>query len=731
MFNLSSALTEVRRSEGAIRLEPREPPEKPPWVDRDDDEQQSGARPAAPRRFKVRLNPPAPRRTATKKSQSFPASYTATSISAKYRPLLTNSKTGQAEFRLLKILPGKGSEPLCCELIYSRIANPPEYEALSYCWGSATLVAEVRCDGILISVSTNLAAALQVFRREISSRMLWVDAICINQNDVGEKEYQVPLMGQIYSKAIAVQIWLGNDTPEYTCATAFTIFRNLKNLCVRFGWDIDFAYLVRYRALQGYGLPDVVEDSWRCIRHLVEMPWFTRTWVIQEVTLSRQAYLQCGNSSLPWIDFCVGFLSLNQTFLMYRPDIVPSISSYTQAMQLILSYHKAGASFSDLDFPALLENHRVARTTDARDKIYAFLGLYELKSGRSHNIIPNYRGTVTEIFVNVAKEIVEQSKTLDILGVPRQDSQNRVDGLPSWVPDWSSNNFATSLTCRTIDGSYLFTFDAAKTPEVPAQAKTQDWTLQLCGFCFGEVTEVGYLADLHFKQEDDTSHARLSPVSSTINSIALLRNWLTVSRGLSKRKYPNGQNAFEAFVRTIYLDHFSSSYSVDEAVNYYRCLYDPSYVLGKPWFGAFRISFVQRYAYFQFGVVGKAFGAAPIKALAKVLGWMEGVLPVYGYYDIDRPPHLSGRSLNECLVDTRARTMYRKMVYTKSGYIGLGPRLTQEGDRVFLVKGSRTPLLLRPQQQNGTWELLGDCYVHGIMQAEAFDETKCETFVVI
>ncbi|KAI0468437.1 heterokaryon incompatibility protein-domain-containing protein [Xylaria cf. heliscus] len=731
MFNLSSTLTEVRRSEGAIRLEPREPPERPPWASPDYDEQQTKPPLAVRRRFRVRLNPPPSIPTGIKKSQSSPASHAATPNFPKYRPLSTNSEAGEAEIRLLKILPGKGAEPLACELVYTRIANPLEYEALSYCWGSATLEAEVRCDGTRISVSPNLAAALRIFRQETSPRMLWVDAICINQNDVAEKEHQVPLMSQIYSKAMAVQIWLGNDTPEGTCATAFTIFRNLKDLCVRFGWDIDFLYLVRHRALQDYGLPDILDDSWGCIRDVVEMPWFTRTWIIQEVTLSRQAYLQCGSSSLPWIDFCVGFLSLSQTFLMYRPDIIPSISSYTQTMQLILSFHKAGVPFSDLDFPALLENHRIARASDARDKIYAFLGLYELKSRGSYKIVPNYRDATTEIFVNVAKEILEHSTTLDLLGVPRQDSRGRVDGLPSWVPDWGSDDFASSLTRRTIDGSYLFMFDTAKTAELLPQAQVQNRTLKLYGFCFDKVTEVGYLADPHFKQENEMSHARILPVRSEIDSIALHRNWLTVSKGLSKRKYPNGQNALEAFVRTIYLDHFPSSYSADDASNHYRCLYDPSYVLGKPWFGVSRMSFAKRYAYLYFGVVGKAFGAAPIKALAKALGLIEEVVPLYGYYDTTRSPHVSGRNLNEFLVDTRARTVNRRMFYTESGYIGLGPRLTWDGDRVFLVKGSRTPLLLRPQPQEGKWELLGDCYVHGIMQGEAFDETKCGEVVVI
>ena len=74
------------------------------------------------------------------------------------------------------------------------------------------------------------------------------------------------------------------------------------------------------------------------------------------------------------------------------------------------------------------------------------------------------------------------------------------------------------------------------------------------------------------------------------------------------------------------------------------------------------------------------------------------------------------------------RSLYRRMITTKRGYIGLGPRMSQPGDSIFLVKGSRVPLILRPGESG--WELIGDCYVHGIMQGEAFDAAKCENLII-
>ena len=66
---------------------------------------------------------------------------------------------------------------------------------------------------------------------------------------------------------------------------------------------------------------------------------------------------------------------------------------------------------------------------------------------------------------------------------------------------------------------------------------------------------------------------------------------------------------------------------------------------------------------------------------------------------------------------------------THNGYIGLAPHLAQNGDVIALAKGARTPLVLR-SRPNGNWELVGDIYVHGIMQGEAFEEDKCEEIII-
>lgn len=150
---------------------------------------------------------------------------------------------------------------MSCELVHTALGQPVEFDALSYCWGAVTPRAEVFCDGRRISIGPNLFSALRALRHGTRPRVVWVDAICINQVDLDEKKIQVPLMGQIYSKAAAVQIWLGDDTPARTLETALSILRGLSRLTHRFGWDFDFKYLIRHRMFNDYNLPDVTDES--------------------------------------------------------------------------------------------------------------------------------------------------------------------------------------------------------------------------------------------------------------------------------------------------------------------------------------------------------------------------------------------------------------------------------------------------------------------------------------
>ena len=115
------------------------------------------------------------------------------------------------QIRLLTIRPGRKDDPLRCDLSLADWDHLLDYEALSYAWGSFTDRRKIRLNDRIIFVTRNLRNALSAFRYLDKPRILWVDALCINQNSMLEKNHQIRLMDQIYSKTSLVKIWLGEE----------------------------------------------------------------------------------------------------------------------------------------------------------------------------------------------------------------------------------------------------------------------------------------------------------------------------------------------------------------------------------------------------------------------------------------------------------------------------------------------------------------------------------------
>ncbi|OCL04902.1 HET-domain-containing protein, partial [Glonium stellatum] len=173
------------------------------------------------------------------------------------------------------------------------VPNAPKYEALSYTWGEDTRhphflkILDDKKD-FLMDIMPNLDGALRMLRKDISpsqSRMLWVDAICINQSDVSEKSLQIKKMAMIYNRAHSVSVWLGGEDKDSSRAIEF-IERLLK-------LD-DFDPLTR-----DPGSP----AEWAALMNLMQRPWFNRRWIVQEISLARRATLVCGPRSVSWQDF--------------------------------------------------------------------------------------------------------------------------------------------------------------------------------------------------------------------------------------------------------------------------------------------------------------------------------------------------------------------------------------------------------------------------------------------
>ena len=128
------------------------------------------------------------------------------------------------EIRLLELLPGTGKDKVHCRLS-ARLSELPTYEPLSYFWGPPTHTIEIFVNGDSFLVTRNLGAALTWLRRPDAARVLWVDAICINQEDKLEKRDQIPLMADIYQRGKQTIVWLGEH--DRRTGRAFAMLENL------------------------------------------------------------------------------------------------------------------------------------------------------------------------------------------------------------------------------------------------------------------------------------------------------------------------------------------------------------------------------------------------------------------------------------------------------------------------------------------------------------------------
>jgi Heterokaryon incompatibility protein (HET) len=191
------------------------------------------------------------------------------------------NRLGSDQIRLLTLLPGSASAPICCVFkTTSRTESGTDFSALSYCWGPKTWMSRtIVLDGCVIPVQPNLYHALVALRSPDEPRDLWIDAVCINQADADEKSEQLRHMSRIYSSASRVVVWLGSprDDSEFVMD------------CIHNRREDDF---VTKRFILG-------------IVALLERPWFTRTWIVQEYALSRRPpFVACGlHSVVPWEDF--------------------------------------------------------------------------------------------------------------------------------------------------------------------------------------------------------------------------------------------------------------------------------------------------------------------------------------------------------------------------------------------------------------------------------------------
>lgn len=142
----------------------------------------------------------------------------------KYTPL----DSGSAGIRLLLLHPaGDFEAPIAASLYHADLRDYPTYEALSYVWGDQTTIVNVAIHGAYVSITQILGQALRRLRKRHGDRLLWIDALCIDQSSPEERSAQVRLMRNIYSSCTADLVWIGEDTGPWT-SLAYDIAKRLQ-----------------------------------------------------------------------------------------------------------------------------------------------------------------------------------------------------------------------------------------------------------------------------------------------------------------------------------------------------------------------------------------------------------------------------------------------------------------------------------------------------------------------
>ena len=210
------------------------------------------------------------------------------------------------EIRLLYLLPRANEEDdmIRCSIKHVKLSESPVYEALSYMWGPKGDSKPICLEANIRYVRENLWTALYYLRLKGEVRVLWIDAICINQNDIRERNYQVTQMGRIYSNGSRAVVWLGESNQDSTLA--FSVLSNT-------GEDSDWASFSENSIL---GPPATEKGVLKldAIRSICYREYWTRLWIIQEVLLSTDILICCGDKSLPWGGLSSFFAQLIKPF---------------------------------------------------------------------------------------------------------------------------------------------------------------------------------------------------------------------------------------------------------------------------------------------------------------------------------------------------------------------------------------------------------------------------------
>jgi hypothetical protein len=577
--------------------------------------------------------------------------------------------------RYLVLNPGTGDKLLEGQLAIEHINSLPHFHAISYVWGSPEKVDQIRCDGGIIRITASLRDVLRRVRLPDSTLILWADQICINQDNVTERNNQVALMSNIYANSATTLVWLGNEE--------IIISESVSSLIADVNGMIE-TQLAQHNGSWG-DLPAVVaEDSiahdkrWEALAKMMNCEWFNRVWVVQEAGLSTNLRILYGKSELNW-ELC--FKVLN--WMRHRGRLIaynfhiewhaihldrPRIWSHPSSPQENSHSDPPGYDWSFLE---VLEYSRQLKASNPRDHIYAFLGHHSAIRASTKELIvsPDYGANVTEVYYDFAKRWLEWTNDLNILSfVQHSSSGPRSPTVPSWVPLW--NVFGGSVLSQLGESI----FHAGKESKGTYKLLNNISGLEARGVI---IDKIQYQSQIFEDKEFQWGTWKESEAASVQEP----SKWREI------------------------LSHVLDPSST--------CAYDNS----------------QRFQACSLTLAGPQYSDPLSEFECRAAAYLLPHLPQEEKSTIGPSvlTELTARATSgdrqQFEIEIAAPCINRRFIITENGFYGLAPAMAQVGDLCCVLFGARTPFVIRQVSSSPKChELVGEGYIHGIMRGEIVDQ---------
>lgn len=707
------------------------------------------------------------------------------------RPLYESLPAGD-HFRILEVLPGFEGDLECILHVAQLPEDASTYEALSYTWETDYWVSEetstvsIRCNGTEINIGVNLASALRRIRKKEASRIIWVDALCINQNALAERSQQVSKMGAIYKNALQVIVWLGGNNGENvliptnhdnrsfpTRPKASMIVNNFEggsssssippsspesrqgllsvglpspysafsSICAIVNhwrqvsgndaiipsathslgldipqvtaWNMSHS-LITTNCNQNHtihdGPPSTVE-AWDQILGVYNRRWFSRVWVIQEITLARSAIVLWGDCEIPWewIGLAAAIIRTNFNTIsgLFKTRSSAKLFDVSEHMGIINAYFMFRLSSSQkyiprlqFSFQEILKLTRQFECGDDRDRIYGLLGLPTVDNVNS-TIFPDYSKSVAEVYCLVANRLLDSSSSLSILSSvqrTRDEADSKVHvhtppsrkpfdrTMPSWVPQWNVV-MTRSLAPQKIIGPF-----GPLSQQVQRIVTNNPLELQVRGMIIDHVDSGVYSQHHEFVVPENQPHwPRDENDSSEFGAlIELLQNSLRSRRHLEKiaLTLTAGQDCYGLPVEDV----------STHLAGYLRCLLD-----GCLWWTLQKDAFStmsKRTVHLVY------FGYTPSPEMKATL---ESLIHHWQLEEtIKDSSSISFLNAGATISSQRARFT------TRRGMIGIGPVAMKREDLLCVLYGADAPFIIRKRSDGPGYILVGECYVYDL-----------------